>query len=126
MFENGYTGVDGQHLLGVLLRLDGLLNLVLLCNLHVNFVLGNVSLGDDYWRVLGVLPRLVSLQCYLSKLVGDVVLDTGVGGQRVLGVLLRLSGLLTLAVLGKLLVNLVPTQAWFLLASDLSSECITK
>ena len=48
------------------------------------------------------------------------------GGQRALGVLLRLVGLLTLVVLGNLLVNFVSTQACSLLASDLSSECITK
>jgi hypothetical protein len=50
----------------------------------------------------------------------DLVLDTGVGGQRVLCVQLRLVGLLTLVVLGNLLVNFVLTQACCLLASDLS------
>ena len=60
--ENGDPGGDSQRVLSVLLRLDGLLDLVLLCSLHVNFVLGNVGPGDDYWRIPGVLPRLVSLQ----------------------------------------------------------------
>jgi hypothetical protein len=48
--------------LSVLLRLDGLLNLVLLVSLHVNCVLDKVYSGDDYWRILGILPRLVNLQ----------------------------------------------------------------
>jgi hypothetical protein len=84
VLENVGPSVDGQLVLGVLLRLDGLLNLVLLGNLHVNFVLGNVDPSVDCWRVLSVLLRLVNLG------------------------------------------NFVPTQACFLLASDLSSECITK
>jgi hypothetical protein len=62
----------------VLLRLDGLLDLVLLGNLHVNFVLDNVGPSVDCWRVLSTLATLSS------------------------------------------------TQACSLLASDLSSECITK
>jgi hypothetical protein len=99
--------MGGQHVLGVLLRLVGLLTLV---------VLGADVCGQ---RLLGVLLRLVGLLTL-------VVLGAGVCGRRELGVLRRLGGLLTLVVLGKLLVNLLPTQAWFLLASDLSSECITK
>ena len=62
VLENEDTGGDSQRVLGVLLRLDSLLNLVLLSNLHVNFVLGSVDTGIGYWRVLSVLPRLVSLQ----------------------------------------------------------------
>ena len=62
VLENGYTGGEGQRVLVVYLFLGGLLNLVLLGNLLVNVVLGNVGPGDDYWRVRGVLPRLVSLQ----------------------------------------------------------------
>ena len=54
-------GGEGQRVLGVLLRLGGLLNLVLLGNLLVNVVLGNVDPGVDDWRVLSVLLRLVSL-----------------------------------------------------------------
>jgi hypothetical protein len=149
--ENGDTGDGSQLVLGEMLRLGCLLNFVLLVTFHFNFVLEKVYSGDDYWRILGILPRLVNQQWYLGKLVGDLVLDTGGGGQHLLGVLLRLVGLLTLVVLGagvcgqrllgvlrrlgclltlivlgKLLVNLVPTQAWFLLASDLTPECITK
>ena len=59
------TGVldDGdQRVLSVLLRLVVLLNLVLLISLHVNFVLDKVYSGDDYWRILGILPCLVNLQ----------------------------------------------------------------
>ena len=61
-FESGVIGDGGQHVLSVVLRLGVLLNLVLLVNLHVNLVLDNIYSGDDYWRILGVLPRLVSLQ----------------------------------------------------------------
>ena len=146
-------GDGGQLVLGDMLCLGCLLSLVLLVTLLFKFVggLDKVYSGDDYWRILGFLPRRVNQQQYLGKLVGDLVLGIGGGGQRLLGVLLRLVGLLTLVVLGagvcgqrllgvlrrlgclltlivlgKLLVNLVPTQAWFLLASDLTSECITK
>ena len=61
VLENVGPSVDGQLVLGVLLRLDGLLNLVLLGNLHVNFVLDNIDPSFDCWRVLSVLLRLVNL-----------------------------------------------------------------
>ena len=61
VLEDVDTGVDGQRVLGIQLRLDGLLNLVLLGNLHVNFVLDDVDPSVDCWRVLSVLLRLVSL-----------------------------------------------------------------
>ena len=91
------------------------------------------NLGDGYWRlgkwvgelvldtvvgrqlVLGVLLRL-------GGLLTRVLLDVGACGLRVLGVQRRLGGLLTLDVVGKLLVNLVLTQArFFLLLISLQS-----
>jgi hypothetical protein len=67
-------------------------------------------------ELLRLVPRL-----YLGELVGDLVLGTGVGGQRVLGVQLRLVCLLTLVVLGNLLVNFVLDPSLLFLASDLTS-----
>jgi hypothetical protein len=61
-FESGVVGDGGQRVLSVVPRLGVLLNSVLLVNLHVNLVLDKVYSGDDYWRILGVLPRLVSQQ----------------------------------------------------------------
>ena len=68
VLDNVDPSVGGQLVLGVLLRLDGLLNLVLLGNLHVNFVLDNVDPSVDCWRILSVLLRLVNL--------GNFVLDS--------------------------------------------------
>jgi hypothetical protein len=91
------------------------------------------SLGDGYWRLskwVGelVLDTVVGRQlvlCVLLRLVGlftRVVLDVGACGLRVLGAQLRLGGLLTLDVLVELLVNLVLTQArFFLLQISLQS-----
>jgi hypothetical protein len=86
VLENGDTGVDGQRVLSVLLCLDGLLNLVLLGNLLVLFLimLAQVLIISAY-----------SVFCFV------------------------LSALSTLSTLSS-------TQACCLLASDLTSECITK
>ena len=46
VLENGYTDVDGQRVLSVLLHLDGLLNLVLLGNLLISILLDVVEI---YW-----------------------------------------------------------------------------
>ena len=84
------------------------------------------SLGDGYWRLskrVGelVLDTVVGRQlvlCVLLRLGGlltRVLLDVGACVLHVLGVQRRLSGLLTLDVLGELLVNLVLTQDRFFL-----------
>ena len=110
---------------------------------------GVVSSFAFHSELLRLVPRL-----HLVELVVDLVLesrDTGVDGQRVLrGVLLSLESLLNLVLLVNLhgncvlddvdpsvdywrvllalstLSTLSTTQACCLLASDLSSECITK
>jgi hypothetical protein len=91
------------------------------------------SLGDGYWRLskrVGelVLDTVVGRQLVLGVLLRlgglltRVLLDVGACGPRVLGVQRRLGGLLTLDVLGELLVNLVLTQArFFLLLISLQS-----
>ena len=117
---------DGDRLvLSLPLRRGVVISCVLLVNLLVNVVLGNVDPGGDDWHVLSVLLRLVNLFNLVNP-VGDPVLDAGVGGQRVLGALLLIS-LLTLVGLGNPLVNFVLDTSLVLhFASDLTSECITK
>jgi hypothetical protein len=142
--ENGVTGDGGRHVLSLLLRLGVLLSAVLLVKLVGDPGLENGVTGDGDRHVHSLLLRLGVLlnSVLLVSLHVNLVLGTGVGRQRVLGVLLRLvglltlvvldvgtcgprvlgaqsrlSGLLTLVVLGELLVNLVPTQAWNLLIS---------
>jgi hypothetical protein len=118
--ENNVVGNGGQRVLSVVLRLGVPLNSVLLVNLHFNSVLDNFSLGDDYWRLSKQVgdrvldtgfgrQRLIGVLLRLVGLLTLVVLDAGVCGPRVLGAQRRLSGLLTLVVLGELLVNLVST-----------------
>ena len=70
------TGDGGQLVIGDMLCLGCLLSLVLLVTLLFKFVggLDKVYSGDDYWRILGFLPRRVNQQQYLGKLVGDLVL----------------------------------------------------
>jgi hypothetical protein len=65
--------------------------------------------------VLGVLLRLVG---HLTR----VVLDVGACGPCVLGTQLRLSGLLTLVLLGEILVNL----GFFLLLISLQSAYLNR
>jgi hypothetical protein len=132
-YEGGVVGNSGQHVLSVEQRLCVPLNSVLLANLHFNFVLDNLSLGDGYWRLnkqvgelvldTGVGRQLVlGVPLRLVSLFTRVVLDIGACGPRVLGAQLRLGGLLTLDVLVDLLVNLVLTQArFFLLQISLQS-----
>ena len=55
--------------------------------------------------------RVLGVLLRLVGLLTLVVLDVGVYGPLVLGVLRRLGGLHTLVVLGKLLVNLVSTSS---------------